>query len=437
MVARHPLSIAAGFPVAQTIRAVTLERSQNPTPDEVTVTRNTPHLLPAALAVALLALSLFTGGCNPAREYRAALVLSDIAAGTAPSRLKRIAPEPKLSVVHLPAGGRTVEGDLYLSYPDPSAGVLLLPGAAEKGRYDPRLRAFARSLARAGFAVLVPDLEGFRSLKVSSSDITGTADAFSWLLGRPELAPGGRAGMLSFSYASGPALLAALDPRLAGRVRFIMAVGGYYNLRQVLTFFTTGYYLEDGRWRYMAPNIYGKWIFVQSNIARLSDPGDRRIFERLAELKLADPDAPPGDLPDRLTPEGKSLYDFIQNREPGLAPVLLDRLPAAIRREIRLLDPAQYDLSGLAIRFVLVHGYDDDIIPYTQSEALARNLPEGKAQLYLVHGLQHVNLEPGLTDKFRLWRAVSALLGEKERDRPGREARPGREGTRRHGERHL
>lgn len=225
--------------------------------------------------------------------------------------------------------------------------------------------------------------------------------------------------MLSFSYASGPALLAALDPRLAERVRFIMAVGGYYDLREVLTFFTTGYYLEEGRRRYMEPNSYGKWIFVQSNIARLSDPRDRSVFQRLAEMKLADLDAPVGDLPDRLTPEGRSLYDFIQNRDPDRAQGLLDRLPETIRREIRLLDPARHDLSGLRTRFILVHGYDDDIIPYTQSVALAENLPKGNARLYLVHGLKHVDLEPRLIDKLRLWRAIVLLLSEKERDAPG------------------
>lgn len=374
-----------------------------------------PVSVPAAL---FCVLCLLLSGCNPGREYQAALVLADIAAGSSPSRLKKVSREPKLSAVTFPAGGHLVGGELYLSGAKPSAGVLLLPGAAEKGKDDPRLQAFARSLARGGFAVLVPDFQSFRSLKVNSGDIARTADAFAWLSGREELAPGGRAGIFSFSYASGPAIIASLDPRIAGRVRFIMAVGGYYDVKQVLTFFTTGYYLQDGRWRHSEPNSYGKWIFVLSNIERLSDPSDRKLFEEMARRKLKDTHAKVEELASRLTPEAGNLYAFVENRDPSLALPLLSRLPEKIRRDIRALDLAAYDLTRTRSRFILVHGYDDDIIPYTQSEALAQQLPAGAARLYLVNGLQHVDLEPGLIDTFRLWRAISALLREREATRP-------------------
>lgn len=371
--------------------------------------------LPAAIVGAVLVLSLLVGGCNLRREYQAALVLSDIAAGTAPSRLKETTAAPRRVTVTFPSAGRSVAGDLYLAVAQPQAGILLMPGAAEKGKDDPRLTAFANSLARGGFAVLVPDFESFRALKVSSADIASTADAFAWLVAREDLSPGGRAGIFSFSYASGPAILASLDPRVAGRVRFIMAVGGYYDVKEVLTFFTTGYYGKEGRLAYMEPNTYGKWIFVLSNLERLPDPSDQALFHELALRKLDNPGAPGADLVARLTPRGKTLYDFVENRDPALAPQLLSRLPEAIRQDIETLDLARYDLTRSSSRFILIHGYDDDIIPYTQSVALSRHLPRGQAGLYLVYGLQHVDLKPRLVDKFRLWRAISALLRERER----------------------
>jgi pimeloyl-ACP methyl ester carboxylesterase len=263
--------------------------------------------------------------------------------------------------------------------------------------------------------VLVPDLEGFRSLRVGSGDIRDTADAFTWLVAQEELAPGGKAGIFSFSYATGPAILAALEPRLTGRVRFMMAVGGYHNLKDVLTFFTTGYYRHGDRLLHMEPNSYGKWVFVSSNLHRLSEPVDRELFRQAAQRKFADLNAPVHDLAAQLTPEGNRFYRFIENRDPAQSLLLMDQLPEAIRREIAALNLAQHDLTRLKARMILVHGYDDDIIPYTESIALSRNLPPGQARLYLVNGLQHVDLKPRLIDKFRLWRAISALLRERER----------------------
>ncbi|HBA87775.1 MAG TPA: alpha/beta hydrolase [Geobacter sp.] len=367
------------------------------------------RLLPL-LSLTLLTLLVSLNGCNARRDYQAALLLEDIAAGKAPSRLKSATTEPVRRAVTFTVPGRTLGGDLYLAGTKPMAGVLLLPGAAENGKDDPRLQAFAGSLARAGFAVMVPDLAGLRTLRVTSSDIADTVEAFSWLAGREDLAPEGRAGFLSFSYACGPAILAALHPAIAPRVRFVMSVGGYFSLPELLTFFTTGYYLRDGEWRFMQPNGYGKWIFVASNIGRLRATTDQELFRQLARRKLADLEAPVGDLVRRLTPEGRSVYDFVDNRDPARALPLMERLPAAIRREIDALDLAKHDLSRLRARFILVHGYDDDIIPYTQSVALERHLPPGTTRLYLVRGLQHVELEPRVIDKYRLWRALSALL---------------------------
>lgn len=385
-----------------------------PTPSP-TCHRLAPQRLPQpALRLVLLLLLVLLTACSLPREYEAALVISDIAAGGAPTRLKEVTSRPRRSGVSFPASGRTIVGDLYLPEQQPLAAILLLPGAAETGKDDPRLQAFANSLSRARFAVLVPDLVGFRSLRVSSGDIAETADSFAWLVSRQDLAPEGRAGIFSFSYATGPAILAALEPRVAGRVRFMMAVGGYHNLKEVLTFFTTGYYRDSGRWRHMEPNSYGKWVFVSSNVHRLSDPADRELFSEAARRKLDDLNAPVTDLVARLTPEGRRFYDFIENRSPARALSLMNQLPASIRGEIAALNLAQHDLTRLRARMILVHGYDDDIIPYTESVALAEHLPPGLARLYLVDGLQHVNLKPRLIDKFRLWRAISALLRERE-----------------------
>lgn len=367
------------------------------------------------IALAILVAFALLAGFSPLRWYEAGLVLADLAAGTKPSRLKARSPAPTRSVIPYTVEGRSYRGDLYLPGKRPRAGLVLLPGAAEKGKDDPRLVAFALTLARARFAVLVPDLEGFRSLQVGSRDIGETADAFAWLSARPDLAPGGKCGIAAISYAAGPAVLAALEPRIRDRVRYIVTIGGYHSIANVLTFFTTGWYRDGGTWRHMEPNNYGKWVFVLSNIDRLSDPADRKLFRTAAERKMDDIDAPIEDLAARLGPEGRSLYELIANKDPRRVPHLLERLPEAIRNEMALLDPSRRDLARLAARLVIVHGRDDDIIPAAESLALARAVPPGRRKLYITEGLMHAELKPGLADAFRLWRAVSAILRERDR----------------------
>lgn len=359
-------------------------------------------------------LLLLYAGCSPTREYHAALVLADITARDRPSRWKRATPTPLRTPYVYRVENRRYNADLYQPGQDALAGLLLVPGAAETGKDDARLVAFAKSLARARFNVLVPDLDSLRKLQVGPGNVRELIDAFT-VLSRPEFSPGGRAGILAFSYAAGPAVLAALEPEIRDRVNFIFAVGGYHDLNKVLVFFTTGHFMDEGKSKHLQPNAYGKWVFVLSNLDRLSDWGDQERYRAMFERKNVDLAAPLDDLVVDLTAEGKALYAFITNQDPQRVESLMKGLPEGIRNDIVALDLADKDLNQLSSRLILVHGYDDPIIPYPESKALARAVPDGQARLYLVDGLAHVDLQPGLIAKFRLWRAVSALLAERER----------------------
>jgi pimeloyl-ACP methyl ester carboxylesterase len=371
---------------------------------------------PGCLALVVI-LILLVNGCAFSRNWEAALLLSDISAGTAPSRLKKTTPEPARRTVEYAIAGRAYRGDLYLSAEPVQAGLLLVPGAAEAGKDDPRLITLARSLARVGFAVLVPDLESLRELRVNPGNIREIADSFRYLAGREEFAPQGRAGLVAFSYAAGPAVLAALEPEPPA-VEFILTVGGYYSMSSLLTFITTGDFRVDGTWRHLDPSPYGKWVLVQSNLHHLDDPDDREIFRAMIERKKADLSAPLEELSRGLGPQGQSLYRFVANEDRSRVPDLYGRLPQSIREEVERLDIADKNLANLESRLILVHGYDDHIIPYSESLDLARAMPSGQVGLYLVDGLMHVDARPGLIGRWRLWRALAALLSEREEEPP-------------------
>lgn len=364
-------------------------------------------------AVLLLIFLLYTNGCSPGRGAESALLLADIAAGREPTLLKKWTPDPEKYPLSFTVADRTYQGDLYR--PEVvKAGLLLIPGAAEQGRDDPRLIAFATSLARVGFAVLVPELTGLRKLQVGPVNITEICHAFSWLIAQPELAPEGRAGMAAFSYAVGPVLLASLEERIREQVRFIFGVGGYYDLEGVLTFFTTGYYIHEDEWHYLEPLDYGKWAFVLSNIHKLEDTQDRRLFYEMAKRKQAYPKASVADLAKQLDEEGHALYSLVVNQDPLQVSSLLKALPTRIRQDLAALNPAEKDLSRLSANLILVHGFEDPMIPFTQSLSLAEAVPEKQVRLFLVHGLMHVDVEAGLPDRWRMWQAVRALLSARD-----------------------
>ncbi len=364
--------------------------------------------------ISFLIILLLLTGCAPLPDDEAAWVLKDLAVGEGDSRLKEHTPSPVRRSVVYAVQGRTYQGDLYQPAQPPLAALVLVPGVAERGTDDPRLVAFATTLARARYLVLVPDLPNLRAHRVRAEDVWGVVDNFLHLLTRPEFPLQGRVGIAAFSYAVGPSVLAALEPAIRERVDFVLGVGGYYDLHRVVTFFTTGYFEKEKRWHYLEPNRYGKWVFVLGNVERLADPVDRATFRRMAERKLDNPRADINDLTGHLTPEGQSLLDVLDNRKPERTPALIARLPAFIRAELDALNLANKDLSRLQARLILLHGTDDAIIPYTESIALAAAAPTGRSELFLIDGLAHVDVRPLRLDRRALWRAIGALLTQRK-----------------------
>jgi len=364
-----------------------------------------------ARGAVLLALALVLGGCSPAwRDARQ--FLADLAApvatdaGTARERVDYAVDE------------RSYMGDIYRPGGVPQAGVVLVPGVAEQGRDDPRLIGFAHALARTGFLVLVPEIGNLRQLRVRAEDTQAVADAFSHLRRRPELPADRRGGVVAFSYAAGPAVLAAMRPELRDGVDFVVAIGGYFDLPLALAYFTTGHVREDGGWSYRPPSRYGKWVFVLGNLDRLSIPEDRRLLAWLARDRLARDGEVPAGLEQALGEEGRALLALLTNTNPEALPGLLAALPLAMRRDLESLDLASKDLSQLRSHLILVHGIDDDLIPSEQSVAFAAALPRGQAELYRVDGLSHVDLVPENLDRWQLLRAIHALMLQREPRHP-------------------
>jgi pimeloyl-ACP methyl ester carboxylesterase len=361
-------------------------------------------------------------GCMPQfGDSEAALALEDLAGGLLPGRLAAQTPAPQRTTVDYLTSLGERSADLYQSPEGNRAGIVLVPGAAARGPHDPRVVAVARTLARLRFAVLVPDMPGVRQYRVRATDVREVAAAFAWLIDRPTLSPQGRAGMAGFSYGAGPVLVAAMQPDIHRQVRFVMSVGGYYDLHNVIAYFTTGHpdtgtTTGDGdeqRTALRPPHPHGESVFIRSNLDLLLRPVDRGFLRSYADYLVDSSGELDEPVPGTLAPDALSFYRLLINHDPIAVPRLIAQLPDPIRTLIEAINPAAHDLSLLRARVILLHGRSDNLIPYTESVTLSRALPEGQAQLFLIDGLAHVNLAPKAHDIPQLLAAMEALLAER------------------------
>jgi pimeloyl-ACP methyl ester carboxylesterase len=355
----------------------------------------------------------FLGACSPGdveHAVEAVFLALDVAAGANPSVYKSWTPEPSRAETTYEIEGRSYIADFYR--PAKARGALVLaPGLHSEGRRETHLVALATTLGRAGFAVLVPDLPNYRALRIGAEDPVGIADGVRHMAARPE--GHGKIGIVGISYASGPALLAALQPDIAERIAFVFTLGGYYDVEAVLTYIVTARYreTEGAPWRVGNPNIFGAWMFVRANAARLADPNDRALVAEIAARRLGDARADVLGLSAALGADGAALMQLLGEPAPDRIPERIEALPAEIRSDFAALTLKGRDMSGLRARAILLHGRDDAIVPYTESLALARALGPERAELHLAHRLAHVAFEPeSFRDGLEVWRASLSFL---------------------------
>jgi acetyl esterase/lipase len=329
----------------------------------------------------------------------------DIAAAGQPTLWQKVTDRPN----EYPARWSDGEGDVYAPASKARAAMVLVPGAAVLGRDEPRLQALARSFARAGFVVLVPELPEVRRLALSRLDADRVASAMRQLR---QWQPGKPLGVAAVSYAVAPSVIAALETN----PQFVVGIGGYRDSEAAIRFVTTGAFrsIGDPREHRVTPSSYGRWAFLLANAGRLEDPDDAAALQTIATMRFRDPDADVGPVAAQLGPDGKAVLALVENRDPDAMTQLVSALPERVRQEIDGLNLALYDLSKLHGHLILVHGRGDALVPYSESQALAAAASNARVSLFLVDGLGHVDFNAvTFANAWTIWSAVDALLSER------------------------
>jgi pimeloyl-ACP methyl ester carboxylesterase len=290
--------------------------------------------------------------------------------------LSTLTGEPVSRALPAAAGPYRVSLDLYvraaLRRPP---GLVLVHGLSPDGKDDPRLRDAARLLARGGWAVAVPTVEGLTLLRLRPEDAAAVQASVAAL----ETAGYRPVAVLGISLGAGPALLAASDPSLASRLSAVLALGGYASAVELLRYTLTGAY------------AFGQ---VAGRAAGVLEPAIAQFARANTEL---------------LDEAGRRLVD---NRDPAALDERIRALPRSTRDLLDALSPGPR-IGGLRAPLFLIHGREDPAVPFTESLRLdaAARVAGRPVRTAIVGAVGHVegDARAGLVDLVRLWATFYAF----------------------------
>jgi dienelactone hydrolase len=269
-------------------------------------------------------------------------------------------------------------------------GLVLVHGIHRLAIDEPRLVRFARALAANGVVVLTPDVRELADYRVDARSIDTIGAAAHAL--RAKLSR--RVGVMGMSFAGGLSLLAACDPRFGSDIGMVVAVGAHDDAARVARFFATSRITRpDGSAASLGAHGYGVLVFAYAHADQFFPPQDVLIARQALASWLAEERDAARATALTSSPVSRELlaHLFDHRLEQVTAPFLgaIDADTAALAA----VSP-RGKIDGLRIPIFLLHGAGDTVIPPTETEWLALDVPTSMLRDVLIsRALVHV--EPG------------------------------------------
>ena len=289
------------------------------------------------------------------------------------------------------------------------AAVLLFLGANAAGRDDKDVINLGESLARGGFVVMFhwsPTMA--LQHNIDPAEIDNLVRAFQFLEKQEWVDPE-RVGIGGFCVGASFSLVAAADPRIRDRVRFVNAFGPYFDAKDLLLQVVTRSRLDQGVRTPWQPDRLTLKVFANELIETVDDPADVELLTR-KYLTGESGDAYP------VTSAGQTVARLLEGVSPEEADGLYLTLPKEFREAMAQISPSSY-VDDIKARLLVLHDRDDNLVPSAESRRLAAAMAErGNVRYTELLSFDHVRPTSGtgawqlVKEGFKLYRHMYGVM---------------------------
>ena len=325
-----------------------------------------------ALALAVLVLVLLIVLTPQGRAaFRAALFIPEVLPDLAVKPQSWFSREPvQEEVVFETAEGPGV-ADIYRPGGGGKHGaVVFFQGVVPGGRYDPRIVALGKGLARSGMVVMIPWSETQETHRIAVDDVDVLVRAFQHLQSLDYVDPD-RVGMGGICVGASLAMVAAQDERIRGDVSFVNSFAGYYDAEDFAKAIGSRSRFDEGYDSPWEPDKLTYGVFRDHLIEGVESDDDRRLLTQV----YLEGKTPEGDL-QQMAPDAlavRRLLDGVPHEEVDLVVAELSPTTVAF---FNAISPST-GIDKLEARVLIMHDTADKLVPSEESRRLAGALDEG------------------------------------------------------------
>ena len=324
-----------------------------------------------ALAVAVLVFVLLIvvtpqGGA----AFRAALFIPEVLPDLPVKPQSWFSREPVLEEVAFETASGPGVADIYRPGGDGRHGaVVFFQGVVPGGRYDPRIVALGKGLARSGMVVMIPWSETQETHRIAVDDVDVLVRAFQHLRTLDYVDPD-RVGMGGICVGASLAMVAAQDERIRSDVSFVNSFAGYYDAEEFAKAIGSRSRFGEGYASPWEPDKLTYGVFRDHLIEGVESEDDRRLLTQVyVEGKAAE-----GDL-DQMTPGAQAVRNLLEGVPHEQVDGVVADLSPATATFFRDISPST-GIDNLEARVLIMHDTADKLVPPEESRRLAAAMDE-------------------------------------------------------------
>ena len=315
----------------------------------------------------------------------------------------RVGGEERPGRVYWPRGEQVEGGDR----------LVLVHGVHWRGMDEPRLQAFARSLAATGLSVFTPEITGLTRYEIDEDSTAAIAAA-----ARHFAPASGSVGVMGISFGGGLALVAASRPEYREAISFVVSVGAHHDLSRVVSWYAGEAVASPaGDAPVVDPHPYGPAVATYRHLDHFVDASEVDVASSILRDYLHDDGAAARSRLGELSPGTRETLSAVLQNPP--ADAWRHRLLAVIAEDSDMsqrVSPSA-TLADIRVPVFLVHGLGDPIIPATETYWLAHDTPERYLEALVVTPLlRHAEAagSPSLSEQWELVSFMAAVLAVAE-----------------------
>jgi hypothetical protein len=224
-------------------------------------------------------------------------------------------------------------------------------------------------------------------------------------------------GMLGISYGAGPVFVAAAGYTKDIPIRFLISVGGYFDFAHFLNFVVRGVHESNGEQHFRQAQAWARFIFALNYLTDFID-ADTEEIRKILWLRLNSKDQEAERAASALPANSAEFINEVISGFSDRNMKIFRKIMIRDRETHARISPASIIAKlNPRMHFYLLHGKNDDLVPYEETLELERALRQnGKETVrsLITASLTHVDFKESedLVGAISLLFWLTRVLGE-------------------------